>query len=358
MSEIRVDTISEKTSANGVTIDGLTIKDGGITATTGAIVFNEASADVDFRVESNGNANMLFVDGGNDRVHINGSTGTRELNVSGDNTRLLLYSTNNSTGAGQLQFGDADNEQIGRILYEHDGNQMSFYTNNVQRLLIDSAGKVGIGTASPAKPLHISSADNQPLRVESTDAYSGVELKDNGASTLPPLISGLSDGFKIYAGHGSSRPEVMSIDATGAVTMPLQPAFQLNRQGQGNQTISANSDTTIVLATERFDQNADCASNTFTAPVTGKYKLQAFFYLKDVDTDMNYIQGKITTSNKTYYFVQSVGGYDATMQYMGKNITVLADMDASDTAHIMVYYPSGSDLSVTDETHFSGYLVC
>jgi len=32
MSEIRVDTISEKTSANGVTIDGVTIKDGGCAA--------------------------------------------------------------------------------------------------------------------------------------------------------------------------------------------------------------------------------------------------------------------------------------------------------------------------------------
>jgi len=32
-SEIKVDTISEKTSANGVTIDGLTIKDGGDTLT-------------------------------------------------------------------------------------------------------------------------------------------------------------------------------------------------------------------------------------------------------------------------------------------------------------------------------------
>ena len=34
------------------------------------VVFNEDSNDIDFRVESNGNANMLFVDGGNDRVGI------------------------------------------------------------------------------------------------------------------------------------------------------------------------------------------------------------------------------------------------------------------------------------------------
>ena len=30
-SEIKVDTISEKTSANGVTVDGLSIKDGQVT---------------------------------------------------------------------------------------------------------------------------------------------------------------------------------------------------------------------------------------------------------------------------------------------------------------------------------------
>ena len=34
MSEIRVDTISEKTSANGVAIDSVTLKDGGVTTTT------------------------------------------------------------------------------------------------------------------------------------------------------------------------------------------------------------------------------------------------------------------------------------------------------------------------------------
>jgi len=33
MSEIRVDTISEKTSANGVAVDGVTIKDGVFEAT-------------------------------------------------------------------------------------------------------------------------------------------------------------------------------------------------------------------------------------------------------------------------------------------------------------------------------------
>jgi hypothetical protein len=104
MSEIRVDTISEKTSANGVSIDGVTIKDGGISATTGSIVFNEASADVDFRVESNGQTHMLFVDGGSDHVNIagGGTDGGGVLNVfSADNTTTLsLIGTDSDASAG------------------------------------------------------------------------------------------------------------------------------------------------------------------------------------------------------------------------------------------------------------------
>ena len=49
------------TNLDVVDIDGALTQDGGA-------VFNEASADVDFRVESNANANMLFVNGGDNNV--------------------------------------------------------------------------------------------------------------------------------------------------------------------------------------------------------------------------------------------------------------------------------------------------
>jgi len=152
MSEIRVDTISEKTSANGVSIDGLTIKDGGITATTGTIVFNEASADVDFRVESNGNTHMLFVDGGNNRVGI-GTTPdlgaglhirTADTGGSSNNDAdelvleqngacgISILSANNSQG--NIFFGDDGDNDVGRIIYNHNNNNMSFRANATEFL--------------------------------------------------------------------------------------------------------------------------------------------------------------------------------------------------------------------------------
>lgn len=56
-----------------------------LTVNNGSLVVNETSADVDFRVESNGNANMLVVDGGLDAVGIGGAAASGwELKVTGD----------------------------------------------------------------------------------------------------------------------------------------------------------------------------------------------------------------------------------------------------------------------------------
>ncbi len=50
---------------------------------SGAAVFNDVGADVDFRVESDTNTHALFVDGGNSRVGINNSSPSQSLDVVG-----------------------------------------------------------------------------------------------------------------------------------------------------------------------------------------------------------------------------------------------------------------------------------
>lgn len=74
--------------------------------TYGASVFNENSAAVDFRVESDGQANMLYVDGTNNKVGVASSTPFQELGVTGDiaaqsaaTTTLTLDSTTALTGS-------------------------------------------------------------------------------------------------------------------------------------------------------------------------------------------------------------------------------------------------------------------
>ena len=60
--------------------------------------------------------------------------------------------------------------------------------------------------------------------------------------------------------------------------------------------IAVSSNVTIAFDQERFDQGNDFASNTFTAPVTGKYQINLMLRLNSVDTGVSYYQVKIKTS--------------------------------------------------------------
>ncbi|MFH1426907.1 MAG: hypothetical protein ABIG60_00005 [Patescibacteria group bacterium] len=72
----------------------------------GAFTFNEDSADKDFRVEGDGNANMLFVDAGNDYLGVATGTPAYPLEVDGD-MRV------GESGAADAFFVDATNKKIG-----------------------------------------------------------------------------------------------------------------------------------------------------------------------------------------------------------------------------------------------------
>ena len=55
----------------------------------GSVVLNEGGGDVDFKVESGGNANMLFVDGGNNRVGVGTGSATSPFHVLGTSSDTI-----------------------------------------------------------------------------------------------------------------------------------------------------------------------------------------------------------------------------------------------------------------------------
>ena len=76
---ITIDVEKLATTSSGIDVTGSVTADGA--DLDGAVVINESGADVNFRVESDDNANMLFVDGGNDRVGIGTATPTDVLEL-------------------------------------------------------------------------------------------------------------------------------------------------------------------------------------------------------------------------------------------------------------------------------------
>jgi hypothetical protein len=233
MSEIRVDTISEKTSANGVTIDGLTIKDGGITATTGAIVFNEASADVDFRVESNGNTHQLFVDAGTDNTMIGTSTNIDRwfnsapgkstiFQTSGiddaNRVNAFTHHANNSGGAmvmlGKSRGGAvgytavAESDEIGQISFQGaDGTDMVEAAKII--VAVDTApgandmpGRMSFHTTANG-----AASSTERMRIHNNGVASfnnGIALGVGTANTASNVLDDYEEGTFAYTITGST----------------------------------------------------------------------------------------------------------------------------------------------------------
>jgi len=141
--------------------------------------------------------------------------------------------------------------------------------------------------------------------------------------------------------------EAMKIDTVGIITKPLQPCVLVHPSDDTqNPAISPGSWWTVVFDTERFDQNGDFSSNTFTAPVTGKYLINFSIALYGPTTTGNYIQIKPTTSNRDYYFTIDPDGWDSAPAYWCVSSGIIADMDVSDTM-TLDFYEHGSHGATT-----------
>jgi hypothetical protein len=218
------------------------------------------------------------------------------------------------------------------------------------------AGTVGFG-AGIASPVTINGA-TPTLTIGDAGAEDAKIVFDGNAQDFHIGLDDSTDSLTIGLGSALGTTSHMVIDATGAVTMPLQPAFCVTPSSQQDNITADNSSQTIAFGSERFDQNSDFASNTFTAPVTGKYLLSMQLRFENGDTASGYHLWSIATSNKTYQGIRTISGLSADPAYLDFGLTVVADMDANDTAIVQVLIESGAAQSDIDpDSYFSGYLV-
>ena len=380
MSEIRVDTISEKTSANGVAVDGVTLKDGKVGIGT--------APSTDLHIKSTAdNAPHLLLE--------------NFQNADTDDAPVIeLYLNDQTTG------GIGDNTDVGVIRFtgdEKDGGSKETYaeirgvahdpgqgTGNRGHLslFVQSAGslaetmtldesRVGIGETTPLGTLHVRTADTGASA--SNDANELI-LEQNGASGLTILSANNSDGNIFFGDDGdndvgriiynhnnnnmsfrSNATEFLRADEDGHVTMPKQPCFRVGSGTQDNVAINGN--VNVIFSNEIFDTNADfnTGTYTFTAPVTGKYQFEVLLRIANADTAYSYIQMVLVGSNRntTMDTIAPVSNFMSADGEVSIKGSAILDMDTNDTALARIRMQGGTaqaDIN-SDGSYFMGYLI-
>ena len=152
-----------------------------------------------------------------------------------------------------------------------------------------------------------------------------------------------------------------SVDARGIVTQSKQPAFSAKLAARQYMVANAVFET-IIGWTEIFDANNNFNPTTgiFTAPVTGYYQLNTTVDLRSLDTASPYYWVIIETTNSWYGQLLDPN-FSADIAYRGFSVSILADMNAGDTAFVSMYQNAGTasqSFAANFWTGFSGYLVC
>jgi len=179
------------TNLDVVDIDGALTQDGGA-------VFNEGSADVDFRVESNGNANMLVVDGGNDKVSI--GTATQDLTLT-VNESLSIRNSNRAAGInvdsnGNVYFGTATTD--GNIVFETGHTTTGLPSTGTTKMTVAGSGAVTIANGLTLTDGNLVVASGHGIDFGATGNVSGTSselLDDYEEGTWTPSSSDAGGAF-------------------------------------------------------------------------------------------------------------------------------------------------------------------
>ena len=236
-----------ETTSAGVDVTGTVTSDGA--SLDGAVVINESSADVDFRVESNDQTHMLFVDAGNNNIGIKNSSPDTESVLdlgSGENSnhtrKLNIVNTGNSrAGFGALSnifrmyYADDQAIQFGTV--SRDGN---FTFSEKARL--HAGGAFSIGTDSAPSKFTVSNAGTDNI-IEAANTSNSVRAGMQ-ADTSVVGIGAITNHSVDFRTNATARMRLHSGGDLSLGTTTQTGLFNLENGDNGEPVIQAKCTST------------------------------------------------------------------------------------------------------------------
>lgn len=176
------------------------------------------------------------------------------LERSGTNYLQFLTAANGTSG---MLFGDANDIDVAKIVYDHNVPSMQFFTETSQAMTIDDNQRVGIGTTSPSAKLHVETGTTGTIaqfRGDSTDLLNidgdsnQITLDTRNTAGLAFEMQG-SEAMRIDSsgnvGIGTASPRTTLDLATGQLAFSHRTDYSIRfYNGQGNNWSSINNPRT------------------------------------------------------------------------------------------------------------------
>ena len=205
--------IADHVKKSGDTITGQLNANGGA-------VFNEDSADVDFRVESNGQTNAIFVNAGDD---ITNFFSTTTVNSAGSNTDDGLSIRSD----GRTDISRASGQPLNLRRRTDDGSFIAFYKEESGST--DNIGSIGIAPTTNDLFITSASSGHKGLRF-GNGAIVPVDNSANNSDNNTDLGGGTIRFDDIYATNGTIQTSDQNEkqDIASATTKELNVAKKLS----------------------------------------------------------------------------------------------------------------------------------
>ena len=231
------------------------------------IIINDASDDTDVRIESNNNANLVFIDGGNDRVGIGFTAEQAPLEVQCENefaSSASTLATAATTAAFRVKGSTNSSDSLWMGVetsaahpYIQGANGIGSASKDL--LLNPFGGDVGIGTTAPGAKLSVFDSSSVVFRLETPGVIAIAHTFDGTDYTINNNDG--SNGHPIIFGTKTSGGESMRIDSSGNVGIgTTSPGFPLHVKNAGSSAcrfVLENSGSASNDSTQIYSQNND-----------------------------------------------------------------------------------------------------
>jgi hypothetical protein len=147
----------------------------------------------------------------------------------------------------------------------------------------------------------------------------------------------------------------LSVDSSGRVTMPNQPAFIAHTYV--STTITNGDKTPLPYTSLNIGNNFNTSTYIFTAPVSGTYCFGGMLREDNSGTYIHFIPVVNGVTSRNYNELPALNSTETSTGFAAGTMSWMRYLSANDTIYFEAYSSLSGTYAINNQTHIFGYLI-